>query len=185
VNIADTILRTLHDLGQGAYFGEDVSECQHALQTAHLARLAAASDDLIVAALLHDIGHLLHGLPEDIAVRKIDGRHEDAGSNWLARYFPASVVDPVRLHVAAKRYLCAVEPAYLGKLSTSSQRSLELQGGPFDADEVRRFETEPFSREAVDLRRWDDAAKVPGWVVPGLEEYRSLLASAAFRGGAS
>ena len=103
-----------------------------------------------MAALLHDVGHLLHGLPETIADKGIDGRHEAGGSDWqLHSHFGPAVVDPVRLHVAAKRYLCAVDPEYLAILSPASQQSLRLQGGPFDAAGVSEFEAEPFYREAV------------------------------------
>jgi predicted HD phosphohydrolase len=130
---------------------------------------------------LHDVGHLLHGLPEDAADRGVDARHEDGGAAWLAGHFGPEVAAPVRLHVAAKRYLCAVDTDYLGRLTPASLRSLELQGGPFDAAGVAAFEREPFHREAVRLRRWDDAAKVPGLPVPGLDHYRARVAAAVLR----
>jgi phosphonate degradation associated HDIG domain protein len=169
--------------GQGAYFGEAVTETEHALQCAHLAEQSGAGSDLIAAALLHDVGHLLHGLPEDIAAQGRDARHEEGGAAWLSRHFGPAVVDPVRLHVAAKRYLCAVEPDYLAGLSSASRLSLRLQGGPFTPDEVRRFEQEPWFRAAVAVRRWDDAAKVPGLAVPGLEHYRNHLEAVLSRRG--
>src|SRR5262249_12936895 len=100
---------------------------------------------------------------------------------WLERFFGAAVAAPVRLHVAAKRYLCAVDPAYAVALSSASRLSLQLQGGPFGPDEVRRFEQEPHWQAAVALRRWDDAAKVPGRTVPGLEHYRPVLEAALRR----
>jgi [1-hydroxy-2-(trimethylamino)ethyl]phosphonate dioxygenase len=177
MKVIDHLIRVFREKGQGAYFGEAVSETEHALQTARHAEQAGASPELIAASLLHDIGHLLHGLPEDIAGRGIDGRHEEAGAQWLSEYFGPAVADPVRLHVAAKRYLCATDPAYHDALSPASQRSLALQGGPFDAAGVTRFRQEPFWQEAVALRRWDDAAKVPGLVVPDPEHYRSCLIS--------
>jgi predicted HD phosphohydrolase len=139
---------------------------------------AAYYDQLVVAALLHDVGHLLSGLPENVARQGIDDTHESAGAAWLAQHFGPAVSAPVRLHVAAKRYLCAVEPAYLGSLSPASQVSLRLQGGPFEAADVQRFESEPHFAAAVALRRWDDAAKIPGLVVPGLESYRNALDNA-------
>ena len=117
--------------GRALYFGEAVSEAEHALQSAALARADGAGDTLVVAALLHDVGHLLHGLGEDLAERGLDGRHEEVGHAWLSDYFGPAVAEPVRLHVAAKRYLCAVEPAYLTGLSPASRQSLGLQGGPF------------------------------------------------------
>jgi gamma-butyrobetaine dioxygenase len=175
MNLIDTIFTLFREKGNGAYFGEAVTETEHALQCAHLAEQAGAAPALIAAALLHDVGHLLHGLPEDVAERGIDGRHEEGGAAWLARYFGPAVVDPVRLHVAAKRYLCAVEPDYHAGLSEASQRSLNLQGGPMAPDEVRCFEQEPWFRSAVAVRRWDDGAKVPDLVVPGLDHYRPGL----------
>lgn len=177
----DDILRLFREKGQGAYFGENVTELQHALQCAALAESAGASASLVAAALLHDVGHLLHGLGEDIADTGIDGRHESAGATWLSRGFDAAVTDPIRLHVAAKRYLCAVDPTYTASLSDASQLSLRLQGGPFDSEEVARFEQEIHWQAAVLLRRWDDGAKVVGWVVPDLEHYLPVLNGAMRR----
>ena len=181
MDVVETVVRLFAVGGADAYFGEAVSQAAHALQSAHLADGAGASDALVIAALLHDVGHLLHGLPEDVAERGIDGRHEQGGAAWLARHFGPAVSDPVRLHVAAKRYLCAVKPAYLAGLSPASRRSLELQGGPFDANGSRTFEAESYFRDAIRLRRWDDAAKVPGLTVPGLDHYRERLAAMALR----
>jgi phosphonate degradation associated HDIG domain protein len=178
VNVVDAIFRLFTKGGDAAYFGEAVTQSAHAVQAAHLAELANAPDSLVVAALLHDIGHLLHGLPETIADEGVDARHEDGGAAWLARHFDPDVVDPVRLHVAAKRYLCAIDPAYLEQLSPASRRSLNLQGGPFKSAAVRAFESEPHHRAAVSLRRWDDQAKTPGLDVPGLEHYRQRMKAA-------
>jgi phosphonate degradation associated HDIG domain protein len=163
--------------GSAAYFGEPVSQLEHALQTAYLAEQSAAPPDLIVAALLHDIGHLLHGLPEEIAEQGIDARHELIGAAWLARRFGPEVCQPVKLHVAAKRYLCLVEPDYAVRLSAASVQSLALQGGPFNPDEVQAFERQVHWRAAVQLRRWDEAAKLAGLAVPPLEHYRLVLAA--------
>jgi phosphonate degradation associated HDIG domain protein len=181
MNPVDRILDVFAEKGHGAYFGEAVTESEHALQTAALAETSGARPELVAAALLHDIGHLLHGLGEDFADRGIDDRHEDAGAAWLSRHFGPAVADPVRLHVAAKRYLCEVEPGYWAGLSPASRRSLELQGGPFTPGEVRRFEAEPYYKDAVALRRWDDAAKVPGLAVPGLDHYRPVLNAVLLR----
>jgi gamma-butyrobetaine dioxygenase len=185
MSIIDRIFSLFREKGQGAYFGEAVTETEHALQCAYQAEQFGAAPELIAAALLHDVGHLLHGLPEDIAERGIDGRHEEEGAAWLAQHFAPAVVGPVRLHVAAKRYLCAVEPAYCTGLSEASRRSLLLQGGPMSAAEVSRFEQEPCFRAAVLVRRWDDAAKVPGLVVPGVEHYRPCLVAAVKPSGAA
>lgn len=181
MNAIDRIVTLFREKGDGAYFGEAVSETEHALQCAHLAEQSGAPPELIAAALLHDLGHLLHGLQEDLAERGIDGRHEEVGAAWLGRHFGATVADPVRLHVAAKRYLCAVEPGYHAGLSEASQRSLRLQGGPMSPEEVCHFEREPGFRSAVAVRHWDDGAKVPGLVVPGLDHYRPCLRAVQVR----
>jgi phosphonate degradation associated HDIG domain protein len=175
VNVIERIFTLFRERGNGAYFGEAVTETEHALQCAHLAEQSGAAPALMAAALLHDVGHLLHGLPEDVAERGIDGRHEEGGAAWLGRHFGPAVVGPVRLHVAAKRYLCAVEPTYHAGLSEASQRSLRLQGGPMSPEEVACFEQEPSFRAAVAVRRWDDGAKVPDLIVPGLDHYRPCL----------
>lgn len=175
--------------GDEEYHGESVSQSAHALQAAHLAESEGADDALVVAALLHDIGHLLHDLGEDAAERGIDDYHENSGAHWLARHFGPEVSEPVRLHVAAKRYLCAVDPSYHDGLSPASRLSLELQGGPMSAEEVATFEAHPSCSRAVRLRRWDDAAKVVDRVVPGLEHYlgriESLLTTGSDPAGAA
>jgi gamma-butyrobetaine dioxygenase len=178
MSIIDRIFLLYTVQGQGAYFGEAVTQTEHALQCAHLAVEAGATDDVIVAALLHDVGHLLHGLPEDAAEHGLDGQHEQGGAAWLERYFGPAVVEPVRLHVAAKRYLCAVDPDYYAGLSAASQLSLRLQGGPMEAEEASRFEQQPGYASAVAVRRWDDLAKVPDLALPGLEHYRTRLEAA-------
>jgi len=159
-------------------YGEGVTIAEHSLQSALLAEQEGAEPALIAAALMHDIGHLLHSLPEDIADRGVDAQHESIASAWLSRYFPASVSEPVRLHVAAKRYLCAVEPGYLAALSPASVQSLALQGGPMSKDEALRFAGERYGKAAVRLRRWDDLAKVKGLKTPDLAHYRPILEAA-------
>jgi len=175
MKVVDFILQLFQDKGAAAYFGEPVSQTAHGLQTAQLAIKAGADDSLIVAALIHDIGHLLHGLPETVADQGVDGRHEDQGAVWLAKYFGEEVTEPIRLHVAAKRYLCAVNAQYMNKLSPASIQSLHLQGGPLKAGAVRDFESLPHYKQAVQLRHWDDQAKEAGLQVPGLESYRGRL----------
>lgn len=171
MGFADEIVRLFEARGRDAYHGEAVSQADHALQSAHRAEAEDAPDALVVAALLHDVGHLISGHREDAADRGIDDLHENAGAAWLARHFGPEVVEPIRLHVAAKRYLCAVEPGYLDRLSPASRLSLELQGGPLAGEEIAAFEAEPHHLEAVRLRRWDDEAKVPGLDVPGIGHY--------------
>jgi phosphonate degradation associated HDIG domain protein len=182
MSVVEEILELFARRGASAYHGEAVSQAEHALQAADLAEQEGAPDRLIVAALLHDVGHLLDGQDEDLAERGVDGRHEEAGGAWLARHFGPEVTAPIRLHVAAKRYLCAVDPSYLEGLSPASRLSLDVQGGPMEADQRAQFESNPYYRDAVRLRHWDDTAKVPGLAVPGLEHYRERLAAAARTG---
>jgi phosphonate degradation associated HDIG domain protein len=182
MTLADEIQALFEERGDTAYFGEPVSQAEHALQAAHLAEQEGAPDALVVAALLHDIGHLLHDMGENVADHGVDARHEEAGEAWLARHFGPEITAPIRLHVAAKRYLCAVDPAYRQQLSPASLQSLALQGGPMTEPEVRSFEARPHYRAAVRLRGWDDQAKVPGLPVPGLEHYRSRLEAMSLGG---
>jgi len=169
------ILQNISDLfakrGGSLYGGEAVTQQEHALQAALLAEQAGAGEQLVAAALLHDIGHLLHDLPDDAPDDGVDDRHEELGQRWLAKYFGPAVTEPVRLHVAAKRYLCAVESDYLASLSPTSVQSLELQGGPFSAAEQQEFEQLPHFRESLELRRWDDEAKIVGLPTPAVQHY--------------
>jgi phosphonate degradation associated HDIG domain protein len=173
--VIDEIYRRFRERGDEAYLGEPVSITEHSLQAAHAAEQDGASATLVAAALLHDYGHLIHDLPEDCADHGVDSRHEDVGFAFLSRHFVPAVVEPVRMHVAAKRYLCAVRPDYLAELSPASVQSLELQGGPYDEDEVREFEASPYADDAVRLRIYDDVGKVAGLATPGLEHYRPFL----------
>jgi [1-hydroxy-2-(trimethylamino)ethyl]phosphonate dioxygenase len=161
--------------GAGSYFGEAVSTTQHALQAAHFARQEQASQQLVVAALLHDIGHLIDAAPDDLGEWTTDARHEEAGGRWLALRFAPEVSEPVRLHVPAKRYLCATDPRYFSKLSPASLVTLRLQGGPMTADELSRFAAEPFHREAIRVRQWDDAGKIAGLATPLLSDYADMI----------
>ncbi len=164
----DTLRCWLETRGSERYDGEPVSHLEHALQCARLAKRAGADDALVVAALLHDIGHLASGLPGTPSAAGIDDRHEALGAALLARWFPADVVEPVRLHVQAKRCLAA-NPSYLEALSADSRRSLALQGGPMDDGERVCFAALPHAKQALRLRRWDDAAKQPHAALPTLD----------------
>ncbi|MGI8756277.1 MAG: metal-dependent phosphohydrolase [Acidimicrobiales bacterium] len=161
-------------------YDEDISQLDHACQTAALAEAAGAADALAAAALLHDIGHLL-ALEDggDAAGRteSVDPHHEARGARWLSGLFPASVTGPIALHVAAKRYRCAVDPAYHRALSAGSAASLVRQGGPMSPVEVDRFGGLAAHADAVALRGWDDGGKVDGLAVGGLAGYRGLLES--------
>lgn len=152
--------------GAGAYLGEPVTIGTHMRQAAALADAAEAAAPLVAAALLHDIGHLRD---------EADARHAEAGARWLSRWFGEAVTEPVRLHVAAKRYLCAVEPGYLGLLSAESVRTLGLQGGPMTPAEAAAFEALPHARDAAAVRRWDDAAKDPKVTPPEFSHFAQLL----------
>ncbi len=171
----DAILELFQERGEAAYLGEPVSQTEHALQTAWCAEQASAGSALIAAALLHDVGHLLHDLPEHCALAGIDDAHEVRGERWLARYFGPEVTEPIRLHVAAKRFLCATDPGYFSLLSEASLRSLKLQGGLFTAEEATQFRQNPYCEAAVALRRFDERAKVPELPTPPLEHFRPYL----------
>ena len=152
-----------------------VNQRAHALQAALLAEQAGASSALITAALLHDIGHMVHDLGEDPAASGIDDRHEALGESFLAQYFGPDVTEPVRLHVAAKRYLCGVEPDYASRLSGDSVRSLALQGGPMSPAEADAFAALPGATDAVRLRRFDEGAKVKGLTTPPVAHFLQYL----------
>jgi [1-hydroxy-2-(trimethylamino)ethyl]phosphonate dioxygenase len=179
--LVDQLIELLRTKGARQYGGERVSQCEHALQTAALAEQEKAPPALIAAALLHDIGHLLHEEGERPALRGIDDRHEEIGARHLSPAFGWAVAEPVRLHVPAKRYLCTADPGYFARLSPGSVRSLALQGGPFTPCEAAAFRALPFAEYAIRVRRWDEAAKVPGLATPDLERYRVALGSALTR----
>jgi len=172
----DAIIGLLSEKGERQYGGEAVSQLEHALQCATLAGKAGESDALVAAALLHDIGHMLGKGDQGLAAEGIDARHEESAARWLARRFGPEVVEPVRLHVAAKRYLCRIDPGYRDSLSPASKRSLEVQGGVFSTDEAAAFAAGPHGGAAARLRRYDDLAKDPSAATPGLEHFRPVLA---------
>jgi len=175
----ETIVPFLADIferrGAEDYLGEPVTMAEHMLQGAHFAEAEGGSDELIAAALLHDIGHYTSEFgtysPEDTE----DKHHDEAGAEVLAPFFPPVIVECVRLHVSAKRYLCATDPAYYGKLSTASRHTLELQGGPMSEAEVAEFRKSPFFAEAVRVRLWDEAGKVPGLNTKAFADHVPLL----------
>ena len=169
-----TAVETIRDLFTGPaahdHLGEPVPIGEHMLQAGALAEAAGAEDPLVAAALLHDVGHLF-GADED--------RHGESGALWLSQWFGTAVTEPVRLHVPAKRYLCAVDAGYFGLLSAESVRTLSLQGGPMTAGEVTAFESLPHAQDAVAVRRWDDQAKDPAVSPPRFAHFAPLLEALA------
>jgi [1-hydroxy-2-(trimethylamino)ethyl]phosphonate dioxygenase len=167
-----TVIADLIDgKGERNYGLSLVNQRAHALQAACLAEQAGCTSALITAALLHDIGHMVHDLGEDPAAAGVDDQHEALGEAFLARYFGPDVTEPVRLHVAAKRYLCGVEPDYFAKLSDDSIRSLTLQGGRMSPEEASAFAALPGAQDAVQLRRFDEGSKVRGRQTPPVAHF--------------
>jgi phosphonate degradation associated HDIG domain protein len=164
--------------GDRQYTGEPVTQLEHALQCAQLAEGEGADAPLVVAALLHDLGHMLNDQGETPTLRGIDDKHQFVALPFLRGLFDEDVLEPIRLHVDAKRYLCAVEPGYWDSLSIASRRSLELQGGIYDVGEAQAFIAQPHARDAVQLRRWDDEAKVAGLTTPDLAHYVEIMRTA-------
>ncbi len=171
----DEIVDLMGNRGGRQYGSEAVSQIDHALQCAVLAEASGASPELITASLLHDLGHLVHDLGDDPAKRGTDDVHQYQALPFLRGVFPDAVLAPIRLHVDAKRYLCAAEPGYWDILSFASRRSLELQGGIYTMEQAETFIAQPGAHDAVSLRRWDDEAKVPGLATPGLAHYAEIM----------
>lgn len=167
----DELLNILVSKGNEQYGMEAVSQLEHALQCAVLAEQANATPQLIIASLLHDFGHLVHNLGEDAAEKGIDDRHEYRALGYLNTMFPPAVSEPIRMHVNAKRYLCAVDNNYWDSLSLASKTSLELQGGIYSPIEAQKFISQAYAEDAVKLRIWDDLAKVQGLDTPELEYF--------------
>jgi phosphonate degradation associated HDIG domain protein len=171
-------LASLFELRAGKRYGlASISQRAHGLQAADLARKAGLSEAMVVAALLHDIGHMVHSLGEHPASQGVDDRHEVIGADWLEPWFGQEVTEPIRLHVQAKRYLCSVEPGYFQGLSPDSAESLVLQGGGMSDTEVAAFRMTPGWKDAVALRRIDECAKDPAVTAPGFEEFVASIRS--------
>jgi phosphonate degradation associated HDIG domain protein len=173
--IAD-VERLFAEHGHIEYSGEGVSQVEHALQAAELAERAGASHELITAAFLHDLGHLLNLQGESPTTRGIDDQHQYFSIPFLRPLFGPAVIEPIRLHVDAKRALCALDPGYHEALSADSKRSLALQGGIFTPEEAAAFSAKPYAADAMRLRRWDDAAKVAGAQTPPIGHYLRIAA---------
>ncbi|MFJ1767619.1 phosphonate degradation HD-domain oxygenase [Amycolatopsis sp. NPDC088138] len=175
MNPIDQLAALFDGPGTEDYLGEAVTQAEHMRQAGALAEAAGAPDELVAAALLHDVGHFHGALSGHDLMAGNDNRHGDSGSAWLGQWFGPAVTEPVRLHVAAKRYLCAVDPGYHARLSPASVHTLGVQGGPMTEPEAREFEGNPHHAEAVALRRWDDEAKDPEARTPGFDHFRPLL----------
>ncbi|MBT9504812.1 MAG: HD domain-containing protein [Burkholderiaceae bacterium] len=170
-----------HEKGGEQYSGEPVTQLQHALQSAELAESEGADDALITAALLHDLGHLLHDLGDTPSLRGVDDVHQYFALPFLRGLFSDRVLDAIKLHVDAKRYLCATRPGYWEALSADSKRSLVLQGGVFEGEQIAAFEGLPHAQDAVRLRLWDDLAKRADHVTPTLAHYMAIAQRCALQ----
>lgn len=169
-------IRGLFDeYGALAYSGEPVTQLEHALQSAALAEDEGATDELVAAAFLHDLGHLLNVQGDTPTARGIDDLHQYFALPFLRPLLPAAVLEPIRLHVDAKRCLCAIDTTYFAQLSDDSVRSLELQGGVFNPDDAHAFLQKPYAEDALRLRRWDDRAKQQGRVTPDLAHFMDIV----------
>jgi phosphonate degradation associated HDIG domain protein len=165
--------------GHRLYGLSAVNQRAHALQAAWMAEQDGHDAALITACLLHDIGHMVHDLGEDPAAKGIDDQHEALGAAWLDRWFGPDVTEPIRLHVAAKRYLCGTEPDYFATLSPDSVRSLALQGGPMTEAEAAAWRANPHAEAAIILRRYDERAKVRGLETPDVAHFLPYVAARA------
>ena len=174
-NIVSKLLHLLEKKGSNIQYGnENVTQLEHALQCAELAENNNFSRETITAALLHDIGHLLYDGEDPIHDGK-DGYHENLGADYLSSYYGEAVIRPIRAHVECKRYLSSVEDGYYDALSEASKISLKAQGGPFTNDEAEAFIVKPHMKEAVELRRLDDQAKILNKKTPNTEHFRHYL----------
>ena len=176
---AEGIVGLIEDIfalhGADSYLGEEVTMAEHMLQAAYLAEQQGESESVILAALLHDVGHYANALPPEVLMNGQDNRHQVSGADWLARFFPAEIVEPIRQHVAAKRYLVAVEPSYRACLSQASLDSLALQGGAMTEEEAQAFAQLPQLEAVIKGRRLDDAAKMAGMQTPDFAHYKPML----------
>jgi phosphonate degradation associated HDIG domain protein len=172
----DDIERLFAERGGEQYTGEPVTQLEHALQSAALAEAAGAAPGLIVASLLHDLGHMLEDNGDTPTMAGIDDLHQYRILPFLRQLFGDDVLTPIALHVDAKRYLCATDAAYFSKLSEDSVRSLKLQGGIFDQEQAAAFIAKPHAADAVRLRRWDDLAKAEGLATPDYAHFARYYA---------
>jgi len=175
MNIVDEIINKYQN-NNSLYIGEKVTMTEHMIQTAMLAEENQSPTSLICACLLHDYGHFIIEDPNQLVSKSLDGRHEDIGFKFLKNYFKPEVVEPIKLHVQAKRYLCR-EKSYWNTLSEASKISLKLQGGVMNDNEAKKFITFEFHDKAILLRKYDDEGKVPNAKMKKIEQYRNLINS--------
>ncbi len=174
-NIVDFLAGIFESRGGEEYLGEAVTMAEHMLQGATLAEQAGNDEVIIVAALLHDIGHFTSEFGTFSIDDTEDRHHEEAGAEVLQHFFPSVVTDCVRYHVAAKRYLCATRPDYFNRLSQASVHSLELQGGPMDDKEVADFEKNPNLEKIIQVRYLDDAGKRDDMTTPPFSHFAPMV----------
>ena len=175
MHIVDEIINKYQN-NNSLYIGEKVTMTEHMIQTAMLAEENQSQESLICACLLHDYGHLIIENPDQLVSKLVDGKHEDIGFNFLKNYFKPEVVEPIKLHVQAKRYLCR-EKSYWNTLSEASKVSLKLQGGIMNDSEAKKFTSFKFYDNAILLRKYDDEGKIPNAKMKKIEEYRNLINS--------
>lgn len=173
--IVDFLAEIFERRGSEEYLGEPVTMAEHMLQGAYFAEQQGEDETIIVAALLHDIGHFTSEFGTFSIEDTTDRFHEEAGAKVLSRFFPKLVTDCVRFHVAAKRYLCATDPGYFSRLSTASVHSLALQGGPMSKTEIAAFENNPNLKHIVKVRHLDDAGKVAGMTTPAFAHFAPMV----------
>lgn len=174
-NIVSFLADIFNRVGTDSYLGEEVTMSEHMLQAAQNAERAGESNAIITAALLHDIGHYTGEFPENYIDLGLNNRHETMGAAILEKFFPEEVTQPVRWHVDAKRYLCAVQPDYFHDLSEASVKTLKLQGGPMSQTEAGKFAKNPYADAVVRVRRYDDGGKVPGVSTPTIDHYLNVV----------
>ena len=175
INIVDQIISSYSN-NKSLYIGEKVTMTEHMIQTAMLAEKTNCSSNLICSSLLHDYGHFILENPDNLVNKEKDGKHEDVGYKFLKKYFIKDVVEPIKYHVKAKRYLVR-DANYYQVLSKASKVSLKLQGGIMDDKEAKEFENNKFFENSIKLRKFDEDAKKAGLKIKSINEYKNLLFS--------
>ena len=175
MNIINQIIYSYSN-NKSLYIGEKVTIAEHMIQTAMLAEKNNCSSSLICSSLLHDYGHFILENPDDLVSKRKDGKHEDVGYEFLKKYFVKNVVEPIKYHVKAKRYL-AKDEKYYRMLSEASKVSLKLQGGIMDDKGVKEFEGNEFFEDSIKLRKFDEEAKKADLKIKSINEYKNLLSS--------